>query len=120
MQAPVPVHLGGAKYKMYYGHTDATDTTCTSSNPVPGAKKILYADGATSGAVGTVEFEDWEDKAYQRGMTFLWPDGTPLDSCSEKKLDDFVVYMPTFSADYQVMYMANEELWLSMAVLKNP
>jgi len=122
MQAPVPVHLGGAKYKMYYGHTDLSDrsdATCTAQN-IPGTKKILYADGAVSGNAGSVEFEDWEDKTYERDMTFLWPDGTAMDSCNEKKIDDFVVYMPTFSTDFQVMYMVNADSWLGMAVLLNP
>jgi len=122
MQAPVPVHLGGAKYKMYYGRTelsDRSDATCTAQN-IPGTKKILYADGAVSGVAGTVEFEDWEDKSYERDMTFLWPDGTAMDACNEKKIDDFVVYMPTFSTEYQVMYMVNADSWLGMAVLLNP
>ncbi len=120
MQAPVPVHLGGVKYKMYYGHSDLSDTTCTSTNTMLGAKKVLYADGAVSGNVKSVEFEDWEAKTNQRDITFLWPDGAEVDSCSAKKFDDFVVYMPTYSTDYQVMYMANELLWLAMAVLLNP
>jgi len=121
MQAPVPVHLGGAKYKMYYGYSDLriVDPTCTAQN-IPGTKKILYADGATSGSASSVEFEDWEDKTYERDMTFLWPDGTAMDACNEKKMDDFTVFMPTFSTDYQVMYMVNGESWLGMAVLQNP
>ena len=120
MQAPVPLHLGGVKYKMYYGHADLSDTSCSSSSPTPGSKKVLYADGAVSGSATTVEFEDWEAKDNQRDITFLWPDGTELDSCSEKKFDDFAVYMPTFSTDYQVMYMVNENSWIAMAVLLNP
>jgi len=121
MQAPVPVHLGGAKYKMYYGYSDLkiVDPTCTAQN-IPGTKKILYADGAVSGNASTVEFEDWEDKTYERDMTFLWQDGTEMDSCNERKMDDFVVYMPTFSTEFQVMYMVNADSWLGMAVLLNP
>jgi len=115
------VHLGGAKYKMYYGYSDLriVDPTCTAQN-IPGTKKILYADGAVSGSASSVEFEDWEDKTYERDMTFLWPDGTTMDACNEKKMDDFTVFMPTFSTDYQVMYMVNGESWLGMAVLQNP
>ncbi|MDP4028716.1 MAG: fibronectin type III domain-containing protein [Gallionella sp.] len=120
MQAPVPIHLGGVRYKMYYGNTNPDDATCTASSPVPGTKKVLYADGAISGNATTVEYEDWETMASQRDITFLWPDGTEVDSCSEKKMDDFVVYMPTLSTDFQVMYMVNENLWVAMAVLLNP
>jgi alpha-tubulin suppressor-like RCC1 family protein len=116
MQAPVPLHLGGVKYKMYYGHSDVSDTTCHG----PGTKKILYADGTVSGNSTSVEYEDWEAKTNQRDITFLWPDGSELDSCSEKMFDDFTVYMPTFSTDFQVMYMVNERSWIAMAVLLNP
>ncbi len=107
MQAATPVHLGGARYKLYYGDpSDTTGRTSGSTLPFLGPKKIIYADGAATGAAGTVEFEDWESTANARGINFLWPSGDLLSATAEGYIDDFMVVAPTGSLDSQVYYVA--------------
>lgn len=107
MQAPAPLHLGGARYKLYFG--DPSDTTGKNdSSPLPflGPKKVTYADGGSTGEAGIVDFEDWESETDGRGMTFLWPSGAPMDATDEGYIDDFMMLTPTQDLDFQVMYMA--------------
>jgi hypothetical protein len=125
MQAAHPLHMGGARYKLYYGDpSDATGRVAGSQLPFLGPKKLLYADGTVSGAAATVEFEDWEGVSRGRGLTFLWPDGSALDARAEGYIDDFTVLAPTGMLDLQVMYIAITDgiaaPFAASAVLLNP
>jgi hypothetical protein len=125
VQAAHPLHMGGARYKLYYGDpSDTNGRVAGSQLPFLGPKKVLYADGATSGAEATVEFDDWENVARGRGLTFLWPDGTALDARAEGYIDDFTVLTPTGTLALQVMYVAITDgatpPFAASAVLLNP
>lgn len=125
VQAAHPLHLGGARYKLYYGDPSISNGRVSGSQlPFLGPKKLLYADGATSGAAATVDFEDWEPTARGRELTFLWPDGSALDARSEGYIDDFTVLTPTGAAGLQVMYIAITDgivpPFAASAVLLNP
>lgn len=124
-QAAHPLHLGGARYKLYYGDpSDATGRLPGSMLPFLGPKKVLYADGATSGDAARVDFEDWEPVGRARPITFLWPDGSPLDATAEGYIDDFSVIAPTGSLALQVLYVAITDgttiPFTAVAVLLNP
>lgn len=107
MQAATPLHLGGARYKLYYGDTTDTSGRIASSKlPFLGPKKVLYADGGKSGGATTVEFDDWESTATARNLNFLWPNGDLMSSTAEGYIDDFMVVAPTGSLDFQVYYLA--------------
>ncbi|CAN5215887.1 hypothetical protein BH11PSE11_BH11PSE11_09540 [soil metagenome] len=106
MQAGFPMHLGGARYKMYFGHTSDMTGKLSGNLPYLGPKKLIYADGATSGAAGTVDFEDWETTAVARNVIFLWPSGEQLNTTAEGYIDDFHFMSPTANLDLQVMYLA--------------
>ena len=125
MQAAHPLHVGGARYKLYYGDPSiAGGRVAGSQLPFLGPKKLLYADGATSGAAATVEFEDWEPVSRGRDLTFLWPDGSALDATNEGYIDDFTVLAPTGTLALQVMYIAITDgivaPFAASAVLLNP
>ena len=125
MQAAHPLHVGGARYKLYYGDPSiAGGRVAGSQLPFLGPKKLLYADGATSGAAATVEFEDWEPVSRGRYLTFLWPDGSALDATNEGYIDDFTVLAPTGTLALQVMYIAITDgivaPFAASAVLLNP
>jgi hypothetical protein len=107
MQAPTSVHIGGAKYKLYYGDTSQTDGQITDS-PLPylGPKKVIYADGTASGESDIVDFADWESQETARDLHFLWPDGTEFSETEEGYIDDFMMMAPTQDLEFQVMYMA--------------
>jgi hypothetical protein len=125
MQAAHPLHLGGARYKLYYGDpSDATGRLAGSMLPFLGPKKVLYADGAASGDATRVDFEDWEPVSSGRPLTFLWPDGTPLDAAAEGYIDDFSIVAPTGSLGLQVLYLAITDgtmvPFTAVAVLLNP
>jgi len=105
-QAAFPMHLGGARYKMYYGDPSTTTGRVTSSGlPWLGPKKLIYADGATTGTA-IVDFEDWEATSAARDVIFLWPNGDQLDDTAEGYIDDFHFLAPTGSLSLQVMYLA--------------
>lgn len=122
MQAPMPVHLGGLKYKLYYSDTTKADTS--TSIPSPGPKKILYADGIASGSASTVDYEDWESMTSARDIVVIWPSGTQLTDSEESHLDDYVVVAPTGDLSFQVMYsnMTDGSIvpFTGMLVLMNP
>lgn len=106
-QAPSLLHLGGAKFKLYYGVPSITTGKNTSSNiPWLGPKRVIYGDGARTGDAGVVEFEDWETVAQAREVDFIWPSGKALSATEEGYMDDFVHLTPTGSLDFQVMYIA--------------
>lgn len=124
-QAAVPMHLGGARYKLYYGDPSITSGRLSGSGlPFVGPKKLLYADGTRSGAAGTVEFEDWEGVAQARELVFLWPNGELLDARAEGYIDDFHFLAPTGSLALQLGYLSITDgvvvPFAALAVLLNP
>ncbi|MES2176389.1 MAG: fibronectin type III domain-containing protein [Gemmatimonadota bacterium] len=125
VQAAHPLHLGGVKYKLYYGDpSDANGKVTTSPLPFLGPKKLMYADGALTGTATRVDFEDWEGTAAGRIITFLWPDGSPLNATARGYIDDFSIVAPTGDLALQVFYVAitdgNIAPFSSAAVLINP
>ncbi len=106
-QAALPLHIGGARYKMYYGDPSVTTgRISTSSLPFVGPKKLIYADGTSTASASTVEFEDWEDGSTARHVHFLWPNGDLLNDTAEGYIDDFQFLTPTGSLDLQVLYLS--------------
>lgn len=127
MQAAVPMHLGGARYKLYFGDPSITAGRLPGPGPgLPfvGPKKLLYADGALSGAAGTVEFEDWEPIAQARGLVFLWPNGELLDERAEGYIDDFHFLAPAGNLAQQLGYLSITDgvvvPFAALALLLNP
>jgi hypothetical protein len=126
LQAPMPVHMGGSRYKMYFSNN--TIRRGVPSNPLTDVKpmKIIYADGSATGDPANVDFEDWESVDQAREVNFLWPDGSAVDAANESALDDYVVFMPTGNPALQVIYanMSTPGTGLApvigMAVLVNP
>lgn len=106
VQAAFPMHIGGVRYKLYYG--DTSDMTGKLANMLPflGPKRLLYADGAKSSLADRVDFEDWESQLAARDVAFLWPNGDLLDATAEGYIDDFHFMAPTGALELQVMYLA--------------
>jgi hypothetical protein len=124
-QAAFTMHVGGARYKMYYGDPSATTGKVPGSTlPFVGPKRMVYADGASGGVAATVEFEDWEPVASARNVHFLWPNGDLMDDRSEGYIDDFHFLAPTGDLDLQVMYLTVTDgvviPFAAAAVLLNP
>lgn len=124
-QAALPMHIGEARYKMYFGDPSVTTgKTSGSTLPFVGPKKLIYADGRSSGTTGTVEFEDWESVASARNVHFLWPNGERLGDAAEGYIDDFHFLTPTGSLDLQVLYLSITDgsvtPFAATAVLLNP
>lgn len=124
VQAAFPMHLGGVRYKLYYGDTSVTTGRLNSPLPFLGPKQLLYADGTLTGSSDRVDFEDWEAQGKARNVIFVWPNGEPLNDTAEGYIDDFHFLAPTGSLDLQVMYLAitnGTEVPLgAAAVLLNP
>ena len=125
MQAAHPMHLGGARYKLYYGDpSDQTGRVAGSKLPFLGPKKLIYADGAFTGDAARVDFEDWESTAQGRPLVFLWPNGETLNAAAEGYIDDFSYLTPTGDLALQVMYLAITDgsavPFAAAAVLQNP
>jgi len=124
MQAPNPVHLGGARYKLYYNNT--TSRQGTPGNPLTDLKvmKVFYADGSRTGDPTTIDFEDWESTASARNIVVLWPDGSTVNDQNESAFDDHVTIKPTRDPAFQVIYtnMSNSQTipFVGIAVLINP
>jgi hypothetical protein len=124
VQAMYPVHIGGARYKAYYG--DVSDETGKLPGMLPflGPKKLIYADGALTGGASTVEFEDWETVSAGRTVGWLWPDGTSLNATARGYIDDFSIVAPTADLGWQVYYVAITDgvivPFTGAAVLINP
>ena len=124
-QAAVPMHIGDVRYKMYFGDPSiATGKTSSSTLPFVGPKKLIFADGRTSGSVSTVDYEDWENVTSGRDVRFLWPSGEQLSDTAEGYIDDFQFLTPTGSLDIQVLYMSITDgsviPFAATAVLLNP
>ena len=105
-QAAFPMHLGGARYKLYFGTPSITTGKLSGSLPFLGPKRLVYADGAVSGTSSVVDYEDWENLGVARDMVFLWPNGDRLDSTAAGYIDDYHFLAPTASLDLQVVYLA--------------
>jgi len=128
VQAPLPVHVGGPRYKLYFNNNLSTTGTMGPAN-MGGSKpiKVMYADARSSGDEAIVDFEDWDGSLVAREVRFVWPDGTELSEDDESRLDDYEVYAPTDDPDFLVMY-ANMSCtdgscgvpFVGMAVLLNP
>ncbi len=124
-QAALPMHIGGARYKMYFGDPSvSTGKTSGSTLPFVGPKKLIYADGSTSGSAATVEYEDWEGVANARNVVFLWPNGDQMNDTAEGYIDDFHFLTPTGSLDLQVLYLSITDgsvvPFAAAAILLNP
>ncbi|MCA2963133.1 MAG: fibronectin type III domain-containing protein [Acidobacteriaceae bacterium] len=123
-QAAFPMHLGGQRYKLYYGDPTITTGKGPTNLPFLGPKKLIYSDGAVSGSLDRVDFEDWERQSLARDVVFLWPNGDPLNDTAEGYIDDYHFLAPTGSLDLQVMYLAitngTEIPFASAATLLNP
>ena len=109
VQAAFPMHVGEARYKLYYGDPSLTSGRGTSTLPFLGPKKLIYADARTGGSLTAVDFEDWEPTSAGRNVIFVWPNGDQLNESAEGFIDDFHFLSPTGSLDLQVMYMAITE-----------
>ena len=125
MQAAHPLHLGGTRFKMYYGDpSDQTGRVTGSNLPFLGPKKVIYANGARSGDPNRVDFEDWDATSAGRRLVFLWPSGSQLNATALGYIDDFSIVMPTGAPDLQVLYLAITDgtvaPFTSAAVLINP
>jgi hypothetical protein len=96
-QAPMPVHVGGKRYKLYFSyHADNT----TQLKPM----KLLYANAANSGNPDGIQFDDWDPIARARRVNFLWPSGTLLTEEEKSFFDDYQIWMPANDPALQVMY----------------
>jgi hypothetical protein len=119
VQAPMPVHLGGTRYKLYFNQNGGVPTF----KPL----KLLYANGAATGDPALVEFEDWETADRVRDIHVLWPSGVELTDIEISLFDDYQVWMPTRDRSLQVMYSnmscpngACGPPFIGAAVLVNP
>lgn len=124
-QAALPMHIGDVRYKMYFGDPSVTTgRTASSQLPFVGPKKLVYADGRSSGDATTVDYEDWEGVANGRNVVFLWPNGDQLNDTAEGYIDDFHFLTPTGSLDIQVLYLSITDgsvvPFAATAVLLNP
>jgi hypothetical protein len=95
-QAPMPVHLGGGRYKLYFN-------IHPRSSPLK-PMRLLYADPDATGDPGVVDFEDWEPLEEARELHYLWPDGTELDDLNESQLDDYMIFAPTSHPKRLIIY----------------
>ena len=126
VQAPMLVHMGGTRYKMYFSHN--TIRRGGMSNPLTDVKplKVIYADAGVAGDPASVDFEDWEQIAQAREVQFLWPDGSALALAQESALDDYMMFMPTGNPALQIMYSnmstpgSTLAPFIGMVVLVNP
>lgn len=123
-QAAFPMHLGGVRYKLYYGDTSNTTGRLPGNLPFLGPKTLIYADGALTGKPDRVDFEDWEPQSAGRDVVFLWPNGDKLNDTAEGYIDDYHFLAPTGSLDLQVMFLVitngTEIPFGAAAVLLNP
>jgi hypothetical protein len=124
-QAALPMHIGDVRYKMYFGDPSVTTgKTAGGSLPFVGPKKLIYADGRSSGSASLVDYEDWESVGSGRDVLFLWPNGDQLSATAEGYIDDFHFLTPTGSLDIQVLYLSITDgsvvPFAATAVLLNP
>ncbi|MBI3210323.1 MAG: hypothetical protein HYZ37_15670 [Candidatus Solibacter usitatus] len=123
-QAPMPVHIAGARYKVYFNkHPQPGGVT----NPQTALKpmRMLYADPERSGDAALVEFEDWEPLEDARQIRYLWPDGTLLTDAEHSLLDDYMILAPGANPRELIMYSnmsasMQQPPFIGSAVLVNP
>lgn len=97
---PVIVHLGEARYKLYY------EQIIGKFNVEPGKPlRVIYGNGEVTGSELTLEFDDWELETQARDVTFLWPDGQQLTANEESGLGDHYIFVPNGELEEQRMYM---------------
>ncbi len=124
-QAALPMHIGEARYKMYFGDPSISTGKVTNSTlPFLGPKKLIYADGRSTGTAAIVDFEDWEAVGDARNVVFLWPNGDAMNDSAAGYIDDFQFLTPTGSLDIQVLYASITDgvvtPFAAAAVLLNP
>lgn len=123
-QAAFPMHIGGVRYKLYYGDPAITTGKGSSNLPFLGPKKLIYSDGTLTGLKDRVDFEDWESQASARDVVFLWPNGDKMNDTAEGYIDDYHFLTPTSNLDLQVMYLAITDgisgPFSMTAILRNP
>ncbi len=107
VQAPMPIHIGGTRYKMYFNN----NALQKGSGIIPSAvtldekiMKVIYADASLTGDPNVVDYEDWETVEQAHDITYLWSDGSALGVKDESHLDDYAIFTPTNNLDFQVMY----------------
>ena len=124
VQAAFPLHIGGVKYKLYYGDPAILTGKGSSNLPFLGPKNLIYANGALTGQTDRVDFEDWEAQSKARDVAFLWPNGDKMDATAEGYIDDYHFMTPTSNLELQVMYLAITDGWAvpmsAAALLINP
>jgi hypothetical protein len=110
VQAPMPMHIGGTRYKMYFNN-NAMQPGGGAGGGVPAATslddkpmKVIYADASLTGDPNVVDYEDWETIEQAHDITYLWSDGSVLAVKDESHLDDYAIFAPTRSLDFQVVY----------------
>jgi len=125
VQAPMPVHLGRARYKLYFNrHPQPGGPTDPQVARKP--MQMLFADPERSGDPGVVDFEDWEPLESARQIHYLWPDGSLLNEEEESRLDDYMIFAPTADAKQLIMYSNMSQAgpgampFIGSAVLVNP
>jgi hypothetical protein len=97
MRCPSIVHLGGAKYKLYYGNNQ-TPQAAWSDSLKP--KYVMYSFGKRYPT-----FDDWEGRDLARKINYLWPNGTLLTPVQESFMDDFTFFAPVANdPDFQIQY----------------
>jgi uncharacterized protein (TIGR03437 family) len=124
-QAPASVHLGGARYKLYF---NLHPSPSGPSDPRVALKpmRMLYADPEATGDPAVAEFEDWEPLSSARQVRYLWPNGDLLTEDEQSRLDDYVILAPTSDPERLVMYSnmsatGTQALpFIGSAVLVNP
>jgi uncharacterized protein (TIGR03437 family) len=125
VQAPAPVHLGGARYKLYFSF-HATPGGVTNPQASFKPMRMLYADPEATGDPALADFEDWEPLANARPIRYVWSNGALLTDDEQSRLDDFVVFAPTTDPARLIMYAnmssggAQSIPFIGSAVLLNP
>lgn len=110
VQAPMPIHIGGTRYKMYFNN-NAMQPDGGAGGGVPSATsldekpmKVIYADASLTGDPNVVDYEDWETVEQAHDLTYVWSDGSVLGMKDESHLDDYAIFTPTKDLNFQVMY----------------
>jgi hypothetical protein len=118
----MPVHLGGARYKLYFNQHPRPGGP---SDPQIALKpmRLLYADPERTGDPALVDFEDWEPPAEAREIRYLWPDGSLLTQDEQSKLEDYMILAPGPNPRELIMYSnmsATGPPFIGAAILVNP
>ena len=118
----MPVHLGGARYKLYFNRHPRAPPGADNMTPM----RMLYADPERSGDAGRIEFEDCEPLEQARAIHYLWPDGSRLNDAEQSLLDDYMIFAPTADPKALLMYSnmgaaaGGQVPFIGVAMLINP